>query len=171
MTTEHGPDENGINGEDTPKPDTPELDEEAESVCRWGAARAAAIVVIPLIGLLWLTGNIAYMVARLANIYGVTLSKAAIKGFISAMAGNAALLFFASSIPGANIPIAAAVTYGIGKAAQAWIKDGMPTDVAKYKEEYEKAKKRAEQLKDEFKSDPRRNQPLDGATQGDGATL
>ena len=128
---------------DEPISDTPELDEQAESVCCWAAARAAAIVVIPVIGLFWLTGNIMYMIVRIAKIYGVELSKAAIKGFISAMIGNIALLFLASSIPGLNIAIAAAVTYGMGKAAQLWIKDGMPADKLRYKQEFEKAKKEA----------------------------
>ena len=150
---------------DEPISDTPELDEQAESVCRWAAARAAAIVVIPVIGLFWLTGNIMYMIARIARIYGEELSKASIKGFISAMIGNVVLLILASSIPGLNIGIAAAVTYGMGKAAQAWIKDGMPADVIRYKQKFEEAKKNAKQHIDEFKSDPRRNQPLGGKSQ------
>jgi uncharacterized protein (DUF697 family) len=112
-------------------------------VCCWAAGRAAAIVVIPVIGLFWLTGNIMYMVARIAKIYGVELSKAAIKGFISAMIGSGILMFLCSSIPGLNIGIAAAVTYGMGKAAQGWIKDGMPADVIRYKQEFEEAKKKA----------------------------
>jgi len=143
-----------------PISNTPELDEEAESVCRWGAARAAAIVVLPGVGLLWLTGNIGYMVARIGKIYGAELSKASIKGFISAMIGWGVLMFLCSPIPGLNIAIAAAVTYGIGKAAQAWIKDGMPADMLRYKEEFKRAKKKAKQHMDEFKSDPRRKQSL-----------
>jgi len=140
--------------------ETTELDEQAESVCRWGAARAAAIVVIPLIGLLWLTGNIVYMIARIGRIYGQELKTASIDGFISGMIGNAILVFLASSIPGLNIAIAAAVTYGVGKAAQAWIKDGTPSDIAKYKEEYGTARKQAERLQGEFVSDRRRRMPL-----------
>jgi len=160
MTEKDGLDNSEVRDGDEPVSDASELDKQAESVCRWGAARAAAIVVIPVIGLFWLTGNIMYMVARIAKIYGEELSKASIKGFISAMIGNAALLFLASSIPGLNIGIAAAVTYGIGKASQEWIKDGMPADVTKHKQEFENAKKKAKQHMDEFKSDPRKNQPL-----------
>ena len=156
------PDKNEVSDGDKPISDTPELDQQAESVCRWGAARAAAIVVIPIIGLLWLTGNIMYMVTRIAKIYGVTLSKAATKGFISAMIGNVVLVILASCIPGFNIGIAAVVTYGMGKAAQDWIKGGMPADVTRYKQKYEEAKKKAKQHMDEFKSDPRRKQPLSG---------
>jgi uncharacterized protein (DUF697 family) len=160
MAKDSDSDEKAIEEVDAPISDTPELDEQAESICRWGAARAAAIVVIPIIGLLWLTGNIMYMVARIAKIYGVNLSKASITGFISSMIGSGILMYLCSPIPGLNIGIAAAVTYGIGKAAQAWIKDGMPADVAKYKEEYEAAKKKAKGLKKEFKSDPRRKKSL-----------
>ena len=160
MAKDSDSDEKAIEEVDAPVSDTPELDEQAESICRWGAARAAAIVVLPVVGLFWLTGNIMYMVTRIAHVYGVTLSKAAIKGFITAMVGNAVLLFLASSIPGLNVFIATGVTYGIGKAAQEWIKDGMPADVAKYKEEYEAAKKKAKALKKDFKSDPRRKKPL-----------
>jgi len=156
------PDKNEVSDGDKPISDTPELDQQAESVCRWGAARAAAIVVIPIIGLLWLTGNIMYMVTRIAKIYGANLSKASIKGFISAMVGSGILMYLCSSIPGLNIGIAAAVTYGIGKAAQEWIKGGMPADVTRYKEVFEEAKKKAKQHKYEFKSDPRRKQPLGG---------
>ena len=121
-----------------PISDTPELDARAESVCQWAAGRAAAIVVLPVVGILWLTGNIMYMVTRIAGIYGAELSRAAIKGFISAMVGNVALLFLASNVPGLNVVIATGVTYALGKVAQAWIKDGMPSDVTKYKEEYER---------------------------------
>lgn len=51
-------------------------------------------------------------------------------------------------------------TYGIGKTSQSWIKDGMPTDITRYKEEFEKAKKKAKQYEDKFKSDLRKNQPI-----------
>ena len=65
-----------------------------------------------------------------------------------------------SLVPGLNIIIGATITYGIGKAAQEWIKDGMPSDVTEYKEKFEVAKKKAKQHMEEFKSDPRKDQPL-----------
>ncbi len=141
---------------------TPVLDEEAESLCRWAAARAGAIVLIPGIGGLTLCVNEFYMVNRIGSIYGAELSSSAIKGFLLAFAGMIAGRTLASLIPfpPAQLAIGIGTTYGLGRAATAWIKDGMPDDVTRYKELFEQAKAHAKNNLDSFKNDPRAQQPL-----------
>ncbi len=138
------------------------LDEQAESICSWAAARAGVIVIVPVIGSVVLLANEVYMVIRIGKVYGNKFTSAMAKGFImsfiGAITGQTLVNFF--PFPPLQIPIGIGVTYGIGKAAQAWIKDGMPADVARYKEAYKKARASAKSDMDSFKNDPRRGQPL-----------
>jgi hypothetical protein len=137
-------------------------DDEAESICRWGAARAGVIVVVPLLGTLAMMANHVYTVVRIGDVYGAKPSTAAVKGFVMAFAG--ALLGGAAAtlvpLPFVQIPIAVGVTYGIAKAAQAWIKDGMPEDVGRYKRTFDDAVAFAKKHVADFRNDPRKDQPL-----------
>ena len=135
-------------------------DDEAESVCRWGAARAGAIATIPLAGAVALMANEVYMIMRIGTIYGARVDASAAKGFMLAMAGTIIGRTVACLIPGLNIVVAVTVTYGIGKAAQAWITDGMPDVFEKYKGIFEEMKNKAKQFADEIVSDKRKDQPL-----------
>lgn len=111
-------------------------DQDVESLIRWGAARAGVIVAAPLIGTGALIANEIYMISRIAGIYRVRLADKAILAFIGSLGGTAAGSLAATLIPIAvmQIPIGISVTYGVGKAAQKWIKDGMPDDVSPYLE-------------------------------------
>ena len=134
--------------------------DEVESVCRWGAARAGAIATIPLAGAVALMANEVYMIMRIGNIYGARIDASAAKGFMLAMAGTIIGRTIASFIPGLNIIVAVTVTYGIGKAAQAWIADGMPEIFDKYKGIFEDMKNQAKQFAEEIMSDRRKDKPL-----------
>lgn len=141
-------------------PDTRELDAQAEDVIIWAMARAGVIVIVPVIGTVWLMANEVYMVIRVGGIYGTNIPASAAKGFIGAMAGAIAGQILASLIPFLNVPVGMALTYAIGKAAQAWIKDGMPEDMLKYREKFEKARKDADKKIARAKKDPRKDKPL-----------
>lgn len=112
--------------------DIDDMDEQVESICRWGAARAGVIVEIPVAGIIALKANDVYMITRMASVYGVKISESAIVSFVDALGGSLSRKFmsFISIIPmPVRIPCTA---YAVGKAAQAWIKDGMPVDKKKY---------------------------------------
>lgn len=119
------------------------LEQEAEAICRWAAARAGVIVIIPLAGTLALVANEFYLIQRLAKLYGDTVSEKMICSFIGGLGGAFAGQTLATLIPFApmQIPIGMAVTYGVGKAAQAWIKQGMKPSGEKYQNVFKAAKK------------------------------
>ena len=65
--------------------------------------------------------------------------------------------------PPLQIPIGMGVTYAVGKAANAWIKDDMPElkdGADKYRDVFEQAKQQAKSLLDVFKSNPDKEKPL-----------
>ena len=51
--------------------------EEAESLCRWAAARAGAIVVVPGLGPLSLWANDIYLIMKMGKLFGETLTQKA----------------------------------------------------------------------------------------------
>lgn len=141
-------------------------DDAAESLIRWAAARAGLIVVAPVLGTAALMANEVYMIVRLGETYGVKLSDKVVLSFIGSLGGTAAGSLAATLIPIAvmQVPIAVGVTYGIGRAAQRWIKDGMPDDVKPYREVFEEEKKAGEKNVDELKENPKKEQPLGDET-------
>ena len=60
--------------------------------------------------------------------------------------------------------MAVAITYGVGKAADAWLKAGQPKDMDRIKEIFEAARKEGIARFKEFKEDPTRNLPLGDET-------
>ena len=52
-------------------------EEEAESLCRWAAARAGVIVVAPLLGTMSLVANEIYLIIKLGKVYGEEISEQA----------------------------------------------------------------------------------------------
>jgi uncharacterized protein (DUF697 family) len=137
-------------------------DHRAQSLCKWGAARAGVVVLMPGLGTVALVANEIYMVLRIGRVYGVKLTTSSVKGFILSLGGLFAGKTLATLIPFGplQIPIAIGVTYGVGKAAQAWIRDGMPVDVEKYKEVAKNAADYARQNIEDFKNDKRKDEPL-----------
>jgi uncharacterized protein (DUF697 family) len=141
---------------------TDAMDDDAESVIRWGAARGGAVVIVPLLGSASLLANQVYMIVRLGGVYGVALSTSAAAGFLGGLAGSIAAATAATLVPlpFVQVPIAVATTYAVGKVAQQWIKDGMPTDPTAYRETFARVYKSAKDRARELKNDPRGDQPL-----------
>ena len=49
-------------------------EEEAESLCRWAAARAGVVVVAPLLWRMWLVADRIYLVLKMVRVYGYEVS-------------------------------------------------------------------------------------------------
>ncbi len=113
-----------------------ELDAKAEELCRWAAARAGVVVVAPVLGTGALIANEIYLINRLAKLYNRDVTEGAIVSFAGAIGGTIVGNLLATLIPISiiQVPIAVSVTYGVGKAAHAWIKEGMPDDLTPYVE-------------------------------------
>lgn len=138
------------------------LDEEAESICRWAAARSGVIVIIPVIGSISLMANEIYLLMRLAKLYNVKISESAMFSFVGGIAGTVVGQTMATMIPfpPLQVPIAVSVTYAIGKVGGMWIKDGMPQDMSQYIKYFEQFKKSAKGRVGEFLENPLKNTPL-----------
>ena len=120
-----------------------DYEKEAEYICRWGAARASVIVMTPFLGSLALMANEVYMITRLSDLYGVELETGAIAGLIGSLGASfvGQTLFTLIPFPPLQVPMAVAITYGVGKAADAWLKAGQPKDMDRIKEIFEAARK------------------------------
>ncbi len=103
-------------------------DKEVEMICRWAAARAGVLVMAPKLSTTALIANDVYMVSRIASVYGHTLTSGAIVGFLGGLGGTVVSALVTSFFPqpAVKIPLAVALTYAVGKAAELWIRDGMP---------------------------------------------
>lgn len=147
--------------EETPMEDL-DFDQEAEKICRWGAARASVIVVAPLLGTMALMANEVYMIMRLADLRGKKLEEGAIAGLLGSLGGSfiGQTLFTLLPFLPVQIPLAVAVTYGVGKVANAWIKAGCPEDVAQFKEIFDEARDEGMSKFKEFSNMSCKNEPL-----------
>ena len=109
-------------------PQATNVQEEVEMICRWAAARAAGIAALPKFNYVGLLANDVYMVSRIAQVYGVCPAKEGVTGFLVGLGGSAVAALVCTVVPTVilRVPVAAAITYGIGKMAAKWIEDGMP---------------------------------------------
>lgn len=137
-------------------------DKDAENLIRWGAARAGVIVAAPFLGTVALVANEVYMISRVASVYDIKLADKAVLAFLGSFSGAVAGSLAATliPIPLLQIPIGISVTYGVGKAAQRWIQDGMPDDVRPYLEVFKAEKKKGAEEVEELKNNPLKDQPL-----------
>lgn len=137
-------------------------DEQAAKLIQWGAARAGVIVLTPFLGTAALIANEVYMITRIGDIYGINLSKKAVLSFLGSLGATVIGNLASTLIPVSIIqgPIAISVTYGIGRAAQKWIKDGMPDDTKPYREVFETEKVQGDEKMEELKNNESKNQPL-----------
>ena len=118
-------------------------DEEAMKLIYWAVGRSAAIsaVPLPMVDVAPLMANEAYMVFRMAHVYGYDFTKSMASAFIGMFGGSLAGKCFASWIPGVKILIACGVTCGIGYSAKAFFASGMTLTPEECKKIYEQSKK------------------------------
>ena len=114
------------------------VSDEADSYINWAAGRAAAIatVPLPLVDVIPLVANETYMIYRLAEVYGIPVDDAVITMILGCAGGSLAGKLAASLLPVLKIPIAAGVTYGVGKAAKAYFESGMKLNLAELREKF-----------------------------------
>ena len=122
--------------------------DEADSYINWAAGRAAAIAIvpIPLVDIVPLIANETYMIYRLAELYGIPVDDTVTTMILGCAGGSIAGKLAASMLPILKIPIAAGITYGVGKAAQAYFESDMKLNETELREtfleEEREAKKR-----------------------------
>ena len=135
---------------------------EAEKLCRWGAARASVLVVAPVFGTMALIANEVYMITRLADLRGIKVSEGTALGLLGSLGATfiGQSVFTLLPIPAIQIPLAVSITYGVGKAANAWLKAGRPEDVASFREVFEKARKEGAENAEAFSNMDCKDEPL-----------
>lgn len=111
---------------------------EADSYINWAAGRAAAIALVPLpladVGPM--IANEVYMLYKLAGIYGIAADNTVITMLLGCAGGSIAGKIGASFLPFLKVPIAAAVTYGVGKAAKAYFESDMTMNEDELRQEF-----------------------------------
>jgi predicted GTPase/uncharacterized protein (DUF697 family) len=121
------------------------VSEDADSYINWAAGRAAAIAIvpIPLVDVIPLIANETYMIYRLAEVYGIPVDDTVITMILGCAGGSIAGKLAASLLPILKIPIAAGITYGVGKAAKAFFESDMTLDKSELREEFLKQEREA----------------------------
>ena len=119
------------------------LSDESDSFIHWATGRAAtiAIIPIPLADVAPLIANELYMIYKIGNLYGYAVTSQVLTMIAGVAGGSFGGKLLASFLPGLKIPIAAGITYGVGKAAKAYFSSGMQLDEKALKEKYKQAEK------------------------------
>ena len=123
-------------------------EEKARSYIRWAAGRAfgIAIVPLPLADVAPLVANEAYMIYRIGGAYGYEVDKTILAGFLGCLDGSIGGLFLASFLPFLKAPIAAGVTYAVGRATNEWFKSGMTLTKEDLKTAFDQAREEAKKM-------------------------
>jgi uncharacterized protein (DUF697 family) len=127
---------------------TVDADKQADEYILWAAGRAAAIAVlpIPLADVGPLMANEAYMIYRLANVYGYSIDKSVVAMLGGVAGGSLVGKLGASFLPFLKVPIAAGVTYAVGKTAKAYFSSGMTLDRTTLLDIFTKARTEADKI-------------------------
>ena len=145
---------------------TEDRDLKVETLCRWAAARAGAIVIAPLVGTVALMANEVSLASRIARIYDVKLTERAVLAFLGAMGSQMAGNLLTTLIPFSviQVPVAVGITYSLGRVTQRWLRDGMPSDMTPYIEMFGEWKEKAKEQVEKLKDNPLKNVPLGDET-------
>ncbi|MEE3380458.1 MAG: hypothetical protein VZQ81_02625 [Succiniclasticum sp.] len=137
-------------------------EEEALSLCKWAAARAGAIVVIPGLGTLSTVANDVYMIMKIGKVYEQDITEKAAVSLLGSMGTVFVGGKIATLIPFAplQIPLAIGMTYGLGRVVMEWLKAGKPKDMSAFKKVYQDGVKYAKENINLFKNDPKKDEPL-----------
>lgn len=123
-------------------------DEDSNELINWAAGRAAAIALIPLpladVGPLM--ANEAYMIYKLGAVYGYAVDESIFTMLAGVAGGSIAGKLAASFLPFLKVPIAAGITYAVGKAAKAYFESDMTLLAESIKEKFLEAEKEAKDV-------------------------
>lgn len=81
------------------------------------------------------------MIYKIGNLYGYAVTGQIVTMLAGVAGGSFGGKLLASFLPGLKIPIAAGITYGVGKAAKAYFASGMRLDENELKEKFKQAEK------------------------------
>lgn len=111
----------------------------ADSYIYWAAGRAffLAACPIPVADIGPLLANEAYMFFKVGKTYGYATDKAALVSFLGCIGASIGGMALASWVPLLKVPIAAGITYAVGKAAQVYFESNMKLDQKKLKKIFE----------------------------------
>ena len=117
----------------------------ADDYISWGAGRAAGITLLPLpiADLPALMAHEAYMIYRIAETYGYDIDSSMVSMLISMVGGTLTRRLLFSLIPILKVPIAAGITYAMGKVAKAYFASGMTLSREALKREFTRARRKA----------------------------
>ena len=125
-----------------------DIDKTAEDYINWGAGRAAAITMLPIpiadIGALM--ANEAYMIYRIAETYGYDIDSSIVSMLIAVAGGTFSRQLLFSLVPILKIPIAASITYAMGKVAKAYFASGMTLSHGVLRNEFARARRKASRI-------------------------
>ena len=120
----------------------------ADDYIIWAAGRAAAITMFPLpiadIGALM--ANEAYMIYRIAETYGYDIDSSIVSMLIASVGGTFTRRLLFSLLPILKIPIAAGITYAMGKVAKVYFASGMTMSREALRIEFAKARRKASRI-------------------------
>ncbi len=127
--------------------------EEAETLCRWAAARA---------GLMLRQQWRAYLVIKLGSVYEEEIGEKAAVSLLSSLGAYFVGSTLTTLIPFAplQIPVAVGTTYALGRVVTEWLKAGKPADLSPFKTVYDDALREAKKNIELFKNDPKKDEPL-----------
>ena len=109
---------------------------EADEYINWAAGRAIALIPLPLADAAPLMANEAYMIYRIGAAYGYAVDNSILTMLAGVAGGSIAGKLAASFRPFLKVPIAAGITYGVGKAAKAYFESGMTMNISELKEKF-----------------------------------
>jgi len=123
-------------------------EQKAQKYILWGAGRAAgiALVPLPLADVGPLMANEAYMIYRVAEAYGYKIDQSVVAMLTGVAGGSLAGKLVASFIPFLKIPVAAGITYAVGKTAKAYFASGMTLSKESLLDEFKNARKEADSI-------------------------
>lgn len=121
---------------------------DADSFIHWAAGRAFAIaaVPLPLADIAPLFANEAYMIHQLGKLYGYSIDQTLASNFIGCVGASLGGKLLTSFVPFLKASVAAAITYGLGKAAKAYFESGMTLDNEKLGEIFQQERNVAKDI-------------------------
>ena len=132
----------------TTKDDIKDLGRVADGYIDWGAGRAVAITMLPLpiADIAALMANEAYMIYRIAETYGYDIDSSVVSMLIAAVGGTFTRRLLFSLVPILKVPIAAGITYAMGKVAKVYFASGMTLSCDALRNEFAQARREASRI-------------------------
>ena len=142
--------------------DDRDREEEALSLCKWAAARAGAIVVLPGLGTLSTVANDVYLIMKIGKVYEQEITEKAAVSLLGSMGTVFVGGKLATLLPFAplQIPLAVGMTYGLGRVVMEWLKAGKPKDLSPFRKVYEDGVRYARENIGLFRDDPKKDETL-----------